>query len=111
MSFNLKKEITLTHHYDTNHLVKIKENTLLSSILKQKEIMVNSRHYSGIPSSKLTVSATSIDNVIEAIEDTNKTFFLGVQWHPESLNDHNSKLIFESFINSLSNKSHHKIRK
>ena len=27
----------------------------------------------------------SIRNVIEAIEDKNKKFFIGVQWHPESM--------------------------
>jgi len=32
-------------------------------------------------------------------EDANKKFFLGVEWHPESLNDENTKKLFEYFIN------------
>ncbi len=72
---------------DYVHKIKIKKNTLLYKIVKKEVIEVNSRHKSTIINTKLNISAISKDNIVEAIEDTNKLFFLGLQWHPESLFD------------------------
>ena len=55
----------------------------------------------GISSTNLNVCAVSEDNIIEAVEDPNKRFFLGLQWHPESLKDKKNDLIFQNFIKSL----------
>ena len=50
----------------------------------------------------MDISATSEDNIPEAIEDKNKRFFIGVQWHPESLvDDVYSNRLFTAFIGSL----------
>lgn len=102
--FNNYQEIKVQKHYSKSkyvHEVLIKENTLLATILKEKTILVNSRHKSAIPYTNMTVNALSSDNIIEGVEDPTKKFFLGVEWHPESLNDFNSYLIFQSFINHL----------
>jgi len=46
--------------------------------------------------------AYSEDNVLEAIEDKNKKFFMGIQWHPESLmEDTYSRRLFDYFIKIL----------
>ena len=47
---------------------------------------VNSRHHQAVKivASGLRVSATAPDGVIEAIEDPDAPFCLGVQWHPEN---------------------------
>ena len=52
------------------------------------------------------VSGISNDNVIECIEDENKRFFLGVQWHPESMYNYdlNSRKIFDYFIKICNDK-------
>ena len=50
---------------------------------------------------KKFISAVSKDGIIEGIEDNSKKFFLGVQWHPESLKDSNSYNLIKYFINSL----------
>lgn len=84
------------------HEVNILENTKLYEILNKKTIMINSRHKEAIKGIKY--SAISNDNVIEAIEDKNKKFFIGVQWHPESIMDNNSKKIFEAFFKSIDRK-------
>ena len=42
-----------------------------------------------------------IDNIIEAIENPNCDFNIGVQWHPEYLDDLNSKKIFDCFIETI----------
>ncbi len=78
------------------------EESLLSSILKSKRILVNSRHNEFVKKTKLDCVAYSIDGIPEAVEAKNKTFFIGVQWHPESLiHDSYSKLLFDAFIESL----------
>lgn len=84
------------------HNVKIKPSSKLYSILETHELLVNSRHYEYITTTNLNISAISDDLVIEAVEDSSKTFFIGVQWHPESLiDDEYTKKLFNSFINIL----------
>ncbi len=81
------------------HEVNINPNSKLYSIIKKNKILVNSRHKSYVVNTDLSVSATN--NIIEAIEDKNKNFFIGVQWHPESLMDENSILLFNSFFSNI----------
>lgn len=81
------------------HYIKINENSKLYNIIKKDKIFVNSRHNSYIVNTDLDVSATN--NIIEAIEDKNKKFFIGVQWHPESIMDENSILLFNYFFLSI----------
>lgn len=84
------------------HKVVIIEGSKLYDILKKGEIMVNSRHdYHILGTLNFKVSALSEDNVIEAIEYPNKKFIIGVQWHPENLDDDESKKIFDKFVESL----------
>lgn len=90
----------INNHYSSDkyvHDIKIDKNSKLYEIIKKDNIMVNSRHNSYIISTDLKVSA--INNVIEAIEDKNKLFYIGVEWHPESIYDENNKLIFDSLFN------------
>lgn len=82
------------------HNINIKKDTLLYKILGTNHILVNSRHSYYVKDTNLNISAYSDDYIIEAIEDKNKKFFLGVQWHPEGLKkDINSKLLIDYFIN------------
>jgi len=58
-----------------------------------------------VPHTKLSQVAYSEDGIIEAIEDKNKRFFIGVQWHPESLmEDRYSDKLFSYFIETLGGK-------
>ncbi len=92
------------------HEIRIKKNTLLYNILKEEQIMVNSKHNFHISNSGIhIVSAYSFDNIIEAIENPNKKFQLGLQWHPELLDDKNTEKIFTRFIDEANNYS--KIKK
>lgn len=96
-------EKSLKNHYSSQnyvHYVTIAKDSLLFKILKKERIMVNSRHHSFIPKTKASVNATS-NGLIEGIEAKNKKFFLGIEWHPESLNDTNSYQIFKHFIDIL----------
>ena len=67
------------------HKVYIDKSSKLYDIFKNEVINVNSRHISALNTTELDIVGLSEDNVIEAIEDKNKKFFIGVQWHPESM--------------------------
>ena len=90
----------VNHNGDIFHMININKNSLLYKILKKEKINVNSRHKSAVMNTKLDISSYSDDFIIESIEDNSKKFYLGVQWHPESIyNDINMKKIFDYFIN------------
>lgn len=84
------------------HSIIIRKDSLLYNIIGEDKIKVNSRHRNKVPNTQLDCVAYSEDNVLEAIEDKNKKFFLGVQWHPESLmEDIYSKRLFDYLIKKL----------
>lgn len=84
------------------HNVSIIDHTILSKILGEKEIKVNSKHnYHVSSTTNLKVSAYSEDGLIEAVEYEDKDFVIGVQWHPETMLDYdeNANKILDEFIN------------
>lgn len=88
------------HHY-LAHAVKIEKDTLLSTILGTESLKVNTRHHQAVKdlAANLQVTAWATDGLIEGIELPGHPFFLGVQWHPECLQDiEGHKSIFTSFI-------------
>ena len=87
-------------YLDYAHSIKIKRNSKLYNIFKTDIIKVNSRHKSVIKKTNLNKTAISNDGYIEGIETVNKKFFIGVQWHPESMinYDENQNNLFKNFI-------------
>ena len=84
------------------HEIIIDDKSKLYKILNKKRITVNSRHRDYVLYTKANRVAYSKDYFIEAIEIPTKKFFIGLQWHPESLYfDVNSNKIFECFISTL----------
>lgn len=83
------------------HTVGIKQGSLLHRILQKDEIGVNSRHHQGVKGLGIGLKASAFaqDGLTEAAEDPGKRFFLGVQWHPESMcpTDENAGKIFAAF--------------
>lgn len=88
----------IINHKDTYHKVLINN----SNIYKDGYISVNSRHKDSILTTNLEITGKSLDNTIEMIEDKQKTFFVGVQWHPENLyqDDKDAQILFDKFIES-----------
>jgi len=91
------------------HEVWISEGTLLDGLMRERlqtDICpVNSRHHQAPMAlgDGLVASATAPDGVIEAIEDPNKRFCLGVQWHPENFyRTGEFRSIFEGFVEAAS---------
>ena len=102
---NLSRIQTGLNHCQKNqqyvHSVFLKENTLLTTLVDKTKIKVNSRHSYHVSKVKnLVVSAISEDGIIEAIENPNKSFVLGVAWHPEDMLDYDKSAnrILEGFI-------------
>lgn len=99
------KEYDVFNHKEKNknyvHKVLIDKNSRLYEILEKEVFSVNSRHKSALKNTKLSIVGISNDGVIEAIEDKKKKFFIGVQWHPESMFNYDiiSQKLFKSFVN------------
>lgn len=104
MAYNGKKERKVENHNSKKeyvHGVNISKKSKLYSIMGQDKIMVNSRHSWCIPETTFAISCLSDDGIIEGIEDGSKRFFIGVQWHPESIRDEFSRKLFTAFIERL----------
>ena len=88
------------------HEVNIIGNTKIYNIIHKDNILVNSTHHYVVDfeMNDLIINATC-DDIIEGVELPNKTFILGIQWHPEYLMDDNSKKILNSFIKSIKKSS------
>lgn len=62
---------------------------------------VNSIHHQAVKmlAAPLAASAHSLeDGIVEGWEAPGKNFFIGVQWHPERMNDAASSRLFETFV-------------
>lgn len=93
---NHKKKLSYAHN------VTINRNSKIYNIFKTNNIKVNSRHKSIIKDTKLKIVGISNDGYIEALEDPSKKFFIGVQWHPESMINYDDlqNNLFKYFIKS-----------
>lgn len=69
------------HH----HEARVWPDTLLSGILQEWRIAINSFHHQAIRdlAPPLRVSAVAQDGLIEAVEHVDHPWMVGVQWHPE----------------------------
>lgn len=103
-SFNGNLKLVKNHNKTSKyaHFVYLKKNNKLYKIIKNKKILVNSRHNYAVKKTNLKQCANS--DVIEAVCDDSKKFFIGVQWHPENLDDINSYKLFQAFFHSLKKK-------
>ena len=87
-----------------HHTINIKKDTFLYDVFKKEEIIVNSFHHQSIDKlgKGLTISATSTDGIIEAVEGNNIYAF---QFHPEEMIKNKTFLkIFVNFINKCGGK-------
>lgn len=88
--------------YQGCHNIIIKEDSPLNRIFNLNSIKVNSLHHQVINKigEDLKIGALSEDGYIESVYlDNEENFCLGVQWHPESMNEDFMKKLFRYFIN------------
>lgn len=87
---------------ETFHSITVEPGSLLEGIFREVSTSVNSLHHQAVSrvGARLRVTARSADGVIEAIEDPESPWFLGVQFHPEDLSgvDDLSPRLFEAFV-------------
>ena len=93
---------------DSEHPIRIEleQENLIGKVIKMEMDGVNSAHHQSVKKLGDGFVATAfctIDNTIEAIEDPDKRFVIGVQYHPERMTtsgefkEHRQRL-FEAFI-------------
>src|SRR2546423_4736150 len=90
------------------HDVWLTPDTLLERTLRERledgdSCAVNSRHHQAPKDlgEGLVASATAPDGVVEAIEDPNHRFVLGVQWHPENFwRTGEFRTLFQGFVDA-----------
>lgn len=77
------------HRSVPTHSVSISEGSILRSIYNSDKIYVNSFHHQAVGETgdKFRVSARSNDGVIEAMESMEMKSIIGVQWHPECIDE------------------------
>lgn len=85
---------------EAGHEVIIKPGTLLHKIVGVEKMAVNSAHHQSVldEPAGIVVNASAEDGVLEGIEAPDKTFCLGVQWHPEFHICEGDIKIFDAFI-------------
>jgi putative glutamine amidotransferase len=87
------------------HPVRVQEGSRLAGILGCTETGVNSLHHQGLRrlAPGLTPTAWAPDGLIEAVELPGRPFCLGVQWHPEWLQEHAPmRALFRAFVEAAS---------
>ncbi len=87
----------------TAHPVHVEAGTVLSGILQESEVTVNSRHHQGakdVPD-QLKAVAFAPDGLVEAVELPGHPFGLAVQWHPENLTERPEvQRLFRAFVDA-----------
>ena len=80
------------------HEVSVEEGTKLHGVLGAKRVVVNSRHHQAVTPERLApglrITAMSDDGLVEGVEGLTQRWLVGVQWHPERLEDDGSELHF-----------------
>lgn len=70
------------------HAANLTDGSLVATLLGTTSIEVNSSHHQAVDSpGGLTVTGWAQDGTVEVCEDSSAPFVLGVQWHPEVLDD------------------------
>lgn len=81
--------------------VRIDPASGLYAIVGSETIWTNTFHHQAVQrlGDGIRVTAAATDGVVEAIEIPERSFFIGVQWHPEGLQDHAEEArLFKAFV-------------
>jgi len=93
---------------DSLHSIVLEEDSLLRQIVGHSELEVNSAHHQAVDrlAPGLRVLARAPDGTVEAVQKTDRDFFLGVQWHPERIFERaEQRGIFEAFVSACASRS------
>jgi putative glutamine amidotransferase len=85
----------------TRHPVQIESDSRLAQMLGATEVEVCSWHHQAVDrmGSKLRMTASAADGVVEAVEHVEHQWCTGVQWHPEmQLGEEPHDRLFQAFV-------------
>jgi gamma-glutamyl-gamma-aminobutyrate hydrolase PuuD len=78
------------------HPVEVKEGSRLAAIVGERQDVTSHHHQAlGRLGDGLVESAWAADGTLEGVEDPEKRFAVGVQWHPEASED---QTLFEAIV-------------
>ena len=77
------------HRSVPTHSVSVSEDSVLHKIYGCRSLYVNSFHHQAVGEvgDRFRVVAHSCDGIVEAMESTEMKSIIGVQWHPECIDD------------------------
>ena len=94
VSQDISAQATIKHSQDADrseptHTVTFEEDSFLYALYGQRGLNVNSFHHQAVAATgdKFRPMALSPDGIIEAMESTEFKPIIGVQWHPECLEE------------------------
>lgn len=98
-------ELISRDHLEMNarrHVVRFEEGSILSRLYEAEETKVNTLHHQGLDriADDLVVEGRSDDGLVEAARFSGDWWALGVQWHPERLEDEH-RAIFTAFAEAI----------
>ena len=88
---------------DRYHSIVIEEENLLRQMVGATGLEVNSAHHQAVDklAPGLRVLARAPDGIVEAVQMTDRRFFLGLQWHPERIFERDEqRRIFGAFVDA-----------
>ena len=88
-------------YHEGHHTVKIAEGSLLGKLVGTEDWFVNSIHTQKVEMAPpgFVISARTEDGSVEAVESTEKAFFLSTQFHPElMIYDERGKQVLRAFV-------------
>lgn len=97
---DVRRHLMIDHFDHPCHRVQVMRDSRLHDVLGVDDLPVNSVHHQCIcspaPGARISIRAT--DSTPEGIEYPERTFFMGVQWHPEMMD--NTPQLFEAFVSA-----------
>jgi len=95
-----------TDGVSAEHEIELAKDSRIHALLRKSSVTVNSRHHQAVTRQMLgcplVATACSLgEDIVEAIERPDKTWFVGVQWHPERIEDNikdSFQVLFQDFI-------------
>lgn len=81
------------------HAARVEEGTRLRAVVGAAQLQVNSTHHQAVRDpGRARICAVAPDGVVEAIELPGDVFALGVQWHPELLEDAAHLRLYQALV-------------
>ena len=74
---------------EPTHTVRLRKDTVIYSLYNTETLAVNSFHHQAVRDcgARFRVAAVAPDGIVEAVESSEYKPLMGVQWHPEWLDD------------------------